>query len=186
MDLSARWSNLPGPVRWILGLTAFVVGYGIVYASIAEIAPSSWGDGRIRIAIAGLCVPLFLVGVLQGRSRLGGRGQLRLYRHALRTGQVPDDAKTERWLPLVRKQERYLREGRVFFRVLNGVALALLVVAGVLLAVFEPRAGAVVLVVGVASAPVLWWTDRLWGRRSVQVSKVRAELERQAHSSGLA
>src|SRR5689334_7311716 len=108
-SLSQRWTDSPGWLRWPLGILATIALYGLAYALVAEVfdLDPAHHDMAIRWLLVLLSIPCFALGVLLQRRRLGGKGQLRLYRRAYRTGTVPQGAKVDKWRPVVRKQLRF-------------------------------------------------------------------------------
>lgn len=176
MTLGDRWSELPGAARWTIALVALAIGYGLVYSLVASVAPDSWGEQTIRLVIVALTLPALVGGAFVQRRRLGGRGQLGLYRQAFRTGQVPQGAHRERWLPVARKQERCFREGRMFFRVTWAILVVLVLALVPLLVLADVSVWWSPLVVLVPLVPFVWWMDRLWVRRRDRLASVVRQL----------
>jgi NADH:ubiquinone oxidoreductase subunit 3 (subunit A) len=182
--ITDRWTRLPAVVRWPVGLLAVALVYGVAYALVAAALglDSHDDDMTIRLLLT-LTAPLFFaLGVLQQRRRLGGRGQLRLYRRAYRSGAVPAGANADKWRPQVRRQARFFREGRRVVLIVWALFGALAVL-GVIVAVAAQHdsigTGSVTFVVIFVAvwALVVWGLDRLWRWRQRQFERLERALD---------
>lgn len=181
-SVARRWSDLPAVVRWTLGLSALALGYGAIYAIVASTfgLDSDDDDLLIRMLLLALAVPVAIAGVFQQRRRLGGKGQLSLYREAYRTGTVPDGANTEKWRPVVRKQARFFREGRRVVLTLGCLFVAAILAVGiVVLAGDADRRSALpmIAILLAVTAVAAWGVDRLWLWRRRQFARLERALD---------
>jgi hypothetical protein len=177
-----RWAALPSVVRVTLGMTATAVGYGLGYVVVAGTFGLDPRDDSLAIwyVMLALLLPFAVVGVFRQRRRLGGKGQLGLYRQAYRTGTLPDEADVEKWRPIVRRHASRLQESRWIVIAMQSALAAVLVTAPVVVAVQSLDhlvADLAVIAVAVAVvALVAWGWDRLWRRRMRQVERLELKL----------
>lgn len=182
-SLAAGWDSLPATVRWPVGLLATAALYGVAYVVAAAALGLDPGDDdlAIRLALLVVAIPLFVAGAALQRHRLGGKGQLGLYRQAYRTGTIPAGANIDKWRPVVRKQARFFREGGHVQRwaaiVLVGMML-LLAVGGLVASAGDIDATLVVVVAGsiVFAVLLFWGADRLWRWRRRQFARLDRAL----------
>jgi len=181
-SLSQRWTSSPGWVRWPIGILLTIVFYGLAYALVASVfdLDPAHQDLAIRWLLVALSLPLFVVGVLWQRRRLGGKGQLRLYRRAYRTGTIPEGAKVDAWRPVVRRQLRFFREARRVQQGFWAVLGALLVISAVVgLVAADNRALVGVLVASSFAlvAAIVLGLDRLYRWRVSQFTRLQRALD---------
>ncbi|QGG40389.1 hypothetical protein [Aeromicrobium yanjiei] len=177
------WNRQHGVLRWTAGIALcaglYALGHLLV-ASIFDLDPAS-DRSLISWLFILVSLPLVPVGALVQRRRLGGRGQLSLYRQAYRTGVVPEGADVERWRPVVRKQLRFIREGRRVHLIWWSLMLAAVVAAiGTILVrgtasylIFILPVLGLLTVLVVVSA---WGLDRLWRWRQGQFERLSRAL----------
>ncbi|MEV7398597.1 hypothetical protein [Aeromicrobium sp. NPDC092404] len=177
-SLTDGWHRLPAVARWPIGFVLVIGVYAIGYVAIAAAfgLDSDRDDMTIRLALLPFAAVLFGIGLLDQRRRLGGKGQLSLYRKAYRTGVVPEGARVDRWRRVVRRQARYFREGRRVYLGLYAIFIAVLVVVAVLGTVLHGPTWLWFLALAAVTSLIAWGTDRLWLWRRRQFERLEQAL----------
>jgi hypothetical protein len=181
--VSTWWSRQSALVRWPVGIVATIALYGVAYLVVSSVFGLDADDDElaIRSVLLLVALPMFGFGVLLQRRRLGGKGQLALYRRAYRTGTIPAGADVDRWRPVARRQARFFREGGRLQRVV-AVAMMVLLVLLAVVALVAARGKvdvvtAVLVVLGIAMFGLLYWgVDRLWRMRRPQFHRLERAL----------
>ncbi|RYJ06082.1 MAG: hypothetical protein EON52_08215 [Actinomycetales bacterium] len=98
------WTKLPPWLRGAVGLvlTLLVVGTGRTLIDEVGRKDPAWGLALSISLLVLLFVGLYVM-YRVGRNRVGGRAQHKLFRQALRSGELPADADIERWRPWLEK-----------------------------------------------------------------------------------
>lgn len=121
---------------------------------VGQSVPDRWKPlwwAAVLVAFAGCFAWL----VRHARAHTGGRDQHALFRKALRTGRVPEDADGARWQRLIDEQRRS-RPGVWWFFGILAVLIAAVNIHSALTSDLSPAAKAALLVVAVALAVGLW------------------------------
>ena len=177
------WDRLPSAVRWAIG-----IGFGLVVyvGTRVYLESGDAGGGAYGLVLLG-CLALLVLGAAVQAQRLGGWKQWQMYRKAYSSGRVPDEARTERWLPIARRNERMFREGVTVQRVWLGLLALVAVLLVVLVAVAADGANkAWALAVAVVFALAGWGVDTLWRWRRDQFARFLPALEDAARDQGTA
>lgn len=185
-SMAQWWDRQHGVLRWTAGMASCAALYALGYLLVASLFDLDATQDRTTTSwlLVLLVLPLTPLGALIQRRRLGGKGQLSLYRQAYRTGVVPEGADVERWRPLVRKQLRFIREGRRVHLIWWSLVLAALVV-GIGAIVFRGTASYLVFILTflvlftVLMAVTAWGLDRLWRWRLRQLERLSRALDQE-------
>lgn len=168
------WDRLPSAVRWAIGIVYFLAFYiGIqVYLENGDAGASRW----VPVLLGSLA--LFALGMAIQARRLGGWRQWQMYRKAYSSGNVPEGARTERWLPIARRNARMFREGVWVQRVWLGLLALVGILAVVLVLIAADGANKVwALAVAAVFGLVGWGCDKLWRWRRDQFARFLPALE---------
>lgn len=173
-----RWAKLPGWFRWPVGIVLTLVAVGVMNL-VAQGLGGSEDGWKTNLILFVLAAGLLGLAFIQARRRLGGKGQLGMYRRAIKTGRVPAEADVERWRPLVQRSARHLRGVRwlyLGYGVLLALAIVVGLVAGVLAGNLDARQVGVGLLILVPLAAFWWWMSRLFQRRVRQIERLARAL----------
>lgn len=175
------WDRLPSAARWASGIAyflAFYIGFRVYLEN------GDAGASRFVVVLVG-SLALLVVGIAVQARRLGGWTQWQMYRKAYSSGTVPEGARTERWLPIARRNARLFREGVWVQRVWLGLLALLGVILVVLTLVAADGANKLwALAIAVAFGLAGWGVDKLWRWRRDQFARLLPALEHAAQRDG--
>jgi len=178
--LERSWDRLPKAVRFTLGCLA-VVAVIFMVNGLPNLLFEDESSGRwiYTLGVLALAAVSFAVTLRWQRRALGGAEQMRMFRQALKDGEVPPTANREAWRTALERQTRSMAWARLFHFVAHVVpALVAVVVIVVLIVDGSMPLGAVVAfaVVGAIVTVTLWFGSRTLRRQQQRVATLLERL----------